>query len=87
MTLYILNLTQYVTKSTHLHSNILDAVLSNGGLVDRPTLVDKLPVGLSSDHYMIHFAIPAKLHITAPTTSKVFFKYSKAYWISMNSFI
>ena len=87
---FSLNLTQHVIKSTHLNGNILDVVLSNCDLVDEPRIIDKLvPVGLSSDHYMIHFAIPAKAHVTAPTTSKVFFKYSKADRItySMNSFL
>lgn len=53
-----LNLTQHVTKSTHLNGNILDVVLSNCDLVDEPRIFDKLPVGLSSDLYALENCFP-----------------------------
>ena len=85
-TIYDLNLTQLVTKPTHVNGNILDVVLSNFDLSDGPTIIDKLPVGLSSDHYIICFSISALARTHILSTPKVFFDYSKADWNGMNLF-
>ena len=84
--IFYLNLTQLVMKPTHVHGNILDVVLSNFDLSDGPNIIDKLPLGLSSDHHIICFSISdiARTHtVSAP---KVLFDYSKADWNSMNLF-
>ena len=72
-TIFNLNLTQYVTKPTHVNGNILDVVLSNFDLSDGPTIIDKLPTGLSSDHFIICFSISALAHTHILSTPKVFF--------------
>ena len=85
-TIVNLNLTQLVIKPTHINGNILDVVLSNFDLSDGPTIIDKLPIGLSSDHYIICFSILALARTHILSTPKVFFDYSKGDWDGMNLF-
>ena len=84
--IFYLNLTQLVTKPTHVHGNILDVVLSNFDLSDGPNIIDKLPLGLSSDHHIICFSISDIARTHTVSTPKVLLDYSKANWNGMNLF-
>ena len=75
-----------MTKPTHVHGNILDVVLSNFDLSDGPNIIDKLPLGLSSDHHIICFSISDIAHTHTVSTPKVLLDYSKADWNGMNLF-
>lgn len=68
-----------------MHGNILDVVLSNFDLPDEPSVIEKLPVGLSSDHYIILISLPVNTHTSyCINTPNMYFDYSKANWIGMH---
>ena len=53
--------------------NILDIVLSNFDLSDGPTIIDKLPVGLSSDPIILFQSInPMILNLSGLISSRLY---------------
>ena len=54
---YDLNLLQLVSHPTHQAGNILDVILTNCDYCQDIDVHSNLPLGLSSDHYIIFFYI------------------------------
>jgi len=79
-------LSQLIDKSTHIHGNILDLLLTNAEEDIHSLQVHSTPL-LSSDHYNITFSVTTVNKLSSKPTVHYSFSYSKGDYLGLSNYL